>query len=115
MLTILIDDLRDFKDGRERLVARTDAEGLDLLKVNRGVFIDELWLDHDLGMLDGEKITIKSVVYELEYCAFHGKPYQIGKIFVHSSNAPGAAEVVKGLTRQGYDVERVTFSPALDG
>jgi hypothetical protein len=42
-----IDDLRPLP--RATRIARTSSEGIQLLQEHRGIFIDELWLDHDLG------------------------------------------------------------------
>lgn len=48
-LTVLIDDVRSFRDGRSCRIARTAADGVALLRALRSLSIDELWLDHDLG------------------------------------------------------------------
>ena len=68
MLTVLIDDLRDFRDGREAIVLRTSTDGLSYLNGFQG-HLDELWLDHDLGGDD----TIRPVTLHLEELAFHGR------------------------------------------
>ena len=47
-LTVLVDDVRGFKDERPALVARSSQEALRLLDELRGQRIDHLWLDHDL-------------------------------------------------------------------
>ncbi|WP_433516223.1 cyclic-phosphate processing receiver domain-containing protein [Nonomuraea sp. CA-143628] len=46
-LILGIDDLRPLP--RTSRVARTSEEGIQLLQEHRDGFIDELWLDHDLG------------------------------------------------------------------
>ena len=97
---VLIDDLRSFTDGRAAEVARTSAAGTALLARCRGVHLDELWLDHDLGGDD----TIWPVVELLERAAFDGAPFDIGTIIVHSANPPGAAKVAQALGRWGYRV-----------
>ncbi|WP_371273158.1 cyclic-phosphate processing receiver domain-containing protein, partial [Streptomyces sp. MUSC 14] len=44
---LAIDDLRALP--RATRLARTSCDGIQLLQEHRDVFIDELWLDHDLG------------------------------------------------------------------
>ena len=66
--------------------------------------IDELWLDHDLGGDD----TIRPVAAALEEAAFNGEPFDIGTIFIHSSNPSGAEYIMRGLLRWGYNVQRVS-------
>ncbi|WP_313069147.1 hypothetical protein [Kitasatospora gansuensis] len=48
------------------------------------------------------------VVTLLEEAAFHGQPFDIGTVFVHSANPTGAATVVQALTRWNYRVRRAT-------
>ena len=47
-LTVLVDDVRGFRDKRPALVARSSQEALHLLDELRGKRIADLWLDHDL-------------------------------------------------------------------
>ena len=100
---MLIDDLRSFVDGRAAEVART-RRGLER---RRGQRLDELWLDHDLGGED----TIWPVVEVLERAAFEESPFDIGTVYVHSANPPGAAKIVQALGRWGYRVRLVAGSP----
>ncbi|GAA2594802.1 hypothetical protein GCM10010435_87280 [Winogradskya consettensis] len=109
MTIVLVDDLRDFTDGRPATVARTSAEGVALLTALGSARIDELWLDHDLGGDD----TIWPVVEILERAAFEGTRLDLGAVHVHSANPPGAAKVVQALTRWGYPARISTGSPAL--
>ncbi|MEU2723600.1 cyclic-phosphate processing receiver domain-containing protein [Streptomyces smyrnaeus] len=97
-----IDDLRQLP-GAAR-VARTSCEGIQLLREHRDSFIDELWLDHDLGGDD----TIMPVVALLEEAAFSGRPFHIGTIFIHSANPVGAETIVRALTYWSYQVRRAT-------
>lgn len=113
MLTILVDDLRDFKDSRDRLVARTSERALEVLKENRHLHIDELWLDHDLGMVKGVPDDTKKVAYELEEQAFNGRPYSIGIIYIHTSNEPAGESLVKGLRARGYNTKRIYAGESL--
>ncbi|MEE1821928.1 hypothetical protein PUR61_06940 [Streptomyces sp. BE20] len=97
-----IDDLRPLP--RVTQIARTSREGIQLLQEHRDSFIDELWLDHDLGGDD----TIMPVVTLMEEAAFNGRPFQIGTVFVHSANPIGAETIVRSLTRWNYQVRRAT-------
>ncbi|MFF5443201.1 cyclic-phosphate processing receiver domain-containing protein [Streptomyces achromogenes] len=97
-----IDDLRPLP--RATRIARTSLEGIQLLQEHRDGFIDELWLDHDLGGDD----NIMPVVTLLEEAAFGGQPFRIGTVFVHSANPIGAETVVRVLTRWSYHVRRAT-------
>ncbi|MER5638971.1 cyclic-phosphate processing receiver domain-containing protein [Kitasatospora sp. NPDC002227] len=97
-----IDDLRPLP--RATRIARTSRAGIQLLEEHRGRFIDELWLDHDLGGED----SILPVVTLLEEAAFHGRPFDIGTVFVHSANPTGAETVVRSLTHWRYRVRRAT-------
>ncbi|MCQ4042119.1 cyclic-phosphate processing receiver domain-containing protein [Streptantibioticus rubrisoli] len=97
-----IDDIRPLP--RATRVARTSREGIELLREHRDSFIDELWLDHDLGGDD----SIMPVVTLMEEAAFSGRPFHIGTIFVHSANPIGAETVVRALTRWNYQVRRAT-------
>jgi hypothetical protein len=97
-----VDDLRPLP--RATRIARTSTEGVRLLEEHRGRYVDELWLDHDLGGDD----SIMPVVTLLEEAAFHGRPFLIGTVFVHSANPIGAETVVRSLTRWNYRVRRAT-------
>ncbi|MFK8844838.1 cyclic-phosphate processing receiver domain-containing protein [Streptomyces sp. Ac-502] len=85
-------------------IARTSHEGIRLLQEHRDSFIDELWLDHDLGGDD----SIMPVVTLMEEAAFDGQPFRIGTVFVHSANPIGSETVVRSLTRWNYQVRRAT-------
>ncbi|MET7388525.1 cyclic-phosphate processing receiver domain-containing protein [Streptomyces sp. NPDC005529] len=97
-----IDDLRPLPWTTR--IARSSGEGIKLLQEHRDSFIDELWLDHDLGGDD----SISPVVTLMEEAAFNGRPFRIGMVFVHSANPIGAETVVRSLTRWNYHVRRAT-------
>ncbi|MFC9281316.1 cyclic-phosphate processing receiver domain-containing protein [Streptomyces collinus] len=98
-----IDDLRPLPWTTR--IARSSGEGVKLLQEHRDSFIDELWLDHDLGGDD----SILPVVTLMEEAAFNGRPFRIGTVFVHSANPIGAETVVRSLTRWNYRVRRATL------
>jgi NAD+-processing family protein with receiver domain len=104
---LLIDDLRSFVDGRDAEVVRTSAAGVESLDRCVGQRLDELWLDHDLG----EDDTIWPVVEVLERAAFHGRPFEIGVINVHSANPAGALKMAQVLRHWGYRVHLASGSP----
>jgi hypothetical protein len=108
-MRVLVDDLRSFLDPAPAHVARTSAAGVEALRRHRHERIDELWLDHDLGGAD----TIWPVVEELERAAFDGSPFDIGTVFVHSANPPGAAKILLALRRWGYHAVSAANSPAV--
>jgi hypothetical protein len=97
-----IDDLRPLPWTTR--IARSSDEGIKLLQEHRDSFIDELWLDHDLGGDD----SIFPVVTLMEEAAFNGRPFRIGSVFVHSANPIGTETVVWSLTRWDYQVRRAT-------
>ncbi|MFQ3560528.1 hypothetical protein QZN11_27605 [Streptomyces gramineus] len=97
-----IDDVRPLP--RATRIARTSDEGIQLLQEHRDSYIDELWLDHDLGGDD----SILPVITLMEEAAFNGQPFRIGTVFVHSANPIGAETVVRSLTRWNYRVRRAT-------
>jgi hypothetical protein len=112
MLTVLVDDERTFKDGREHLVARGVEDALELLKSLGGRRIDELWLDHDLGEVDGVKVEVKEVIREVERASVWDEPYDIGVIVLHTTN-PGVVDAIMlGLNRHHKTV-RVAASDHL--
>jgi hypothetical protein len=94
---MLIDDVRSFRDGRARLVARSSADGVRLLTSLANQTIDELWLDHDLVGED----TIWPVVELLV-----ARPQPIDSVIVHASRSGPAMGVVQALRAAGYAVSR---------
>lgn len=81
-LTVLVDDVRGFRDQRPALVARSSPETLRLLDELEGERIDHLWLDHDLVGKD----TIAPVVDRLVHRAKIGSPLNVGQIHIHTAN-----------------------------
>ncbi len=101
-VTILIDDIRSFRDGRQALVARSSAEGVALLNGHHARRIEHLWLDHDLRGTD----TIWPVVHLLEDASLAGAPFDIGRVHVHAARSGPAQRIVVSMRRSGYPVER---------
>ena len=101
-LTVLVDDVRDFKDDRPALVARSSPEALSLLDELEGQRIDHLWLDHDLFGQD----TIRPVVDRLVHRAKAGSPVNVGQIHIHTANLRAGYRMRIVLRAAGYAVER---------
>jgi hypothetical protein len=99
---VLVDDTRDFKDGRSTLTARTSTEAVALLERLSPTPIDELWLDYDLGSGD----TAQPVVEHLVTAAALGAPQQVSAILVHSSNIRHGHRVTAELVAAGYPARR---------
>ena len=102
VLRVLVDDVRDFKDGRAAVVLRTSADAVAYLQGLAGAVIDELWLDHDLIGED----TVQPLVDLLVAEATQGRPVRVGRIWVHSSNIREGHRVVQELEAAGYPVQR---------
>ena len=103
---LLVDDLRDFKDNRECVIARNSSEALTILKQDK--FWDEIWLDHDLGIV--EEVGIDNVMRVVDYLskqAFEGNPIEVGLIYVHTSNPVGGKQIMLSLQNFGYNCVRV--------
>lgn len=109
-LRIVIDDERNLPVPNA-VVARTSAEGLALLRhaTETGTTIEQLWLDHDLGIVDGELDDIRVVLAWLEEQAFFNTGPEIELILVHTANPVGAQALTRGLSRF-YNVRRVNLT-----
>lgn len=91
---IVIDDVRVpatiVSDEIEVILYKTPEEGLAALQAihAEGGRVDELWLDHDMGINfdTGEDITIMPVVLWMEEQAHGGTPLNVAWIFIHTSN-----------------------------
>lgn len=101
-LTVLVDDVRDFKDERPALVARSSPDALNLLDELEGERIDHLWLDHDLVGKD----TIDPVVDLLVRRARTGAPVNVGQIHIHTINLLAGVGMALALRTAGYPVVR---------
>jgi len=101
-LTVLVDDVRGFRDERPALVARSSRDALTLLKQLGDNRIDHLWLDHDLVGED----TIRPVVDWMVELASSGSPLNVGQIHVHSANVGAGFRVTADLRAAGYLVVR---------
>jgi hypothetical protein len=101
-LTVLVDDVRGFKDERPALVARTSQDALKLLEGLGNVRIDHLWLDHDLSGED----TIRPVIDMLVRLARTGAPLDVGVVHIHTANVGAGHWMLLELKGAGYAVVR---------
>lgn len=112
MQRLLVDDTRTFTDdGYAHRRAHTSQEALDVLAElhTEDLFLDELWLDDDLGAgADGAPDSTIPVLDYLSQCAATGAPYPIGVVVVHTTDPSAAATLVTGLKQYGYRVRRVS-------
>lgn len=81
MVTLLVDDTKLFKDGRDAAVARTSDDAIAALARIGTHPIDELWLDYDL--LFG--ITSQPFDDRLLVLAASASPSAIGTVSGHTS------------------------------
>lgn len=102
LLTVLIDDVRGFRDEREARVARSSQEALMLLEGLGNKRIDHLWLDHDLGGQD----TIRPVVDLMIQQASSGAPLNVGQVHIHTANVGAGHWMLLELQRAGYAAVR---------
>jgi hypothetical protein len=102
--TVLIDDVRRFRDGRPCQIARSSPAGVALLEQHRHGRIHHLWLDHDLVGDD----DIWPVIHLLENASLAGEPFQIGLIHIHASRSGPAHRMGISLRRIGYPTERTS-------
>jgi hypothetical protein len=101
-LTVLVDDVRAFKDQRPARVARSSSDALRLLDELEGERIDHLWLDHDLIGKD----TVGPVVDLLVHRARTGAPLNVGQIHIHTANIGAGLKMGVVLRAAGYPVVR---------
>lgn len=97
MRRLVIDDLRTHVEGGTHV--RTSQEAFEPL---HHVW-DEVWLDHDLGPDDD---IMRVVDYMCEW-AYFDHPVRVSVVYVHTQNPVGAENVMRALTRYGYNAKRV--------
>lgn len=107
-MIVLIDDERDFIGPvGDVLVFRHSADALEWLNsLDGSEVIDQLWFDHDLGIVDGVKDSTIPVLRWFEEKCFFGTAPVIGQVVVHTSNNVGGREITDSLQRY-YDTVRV--------
>lgn len=108
-MIVLIDDERDFiSPPKDLVVFRTSSDALLWLTSMGGPQkIDQLWFDHDLGIVNGEKDTTIPVLRWLEEQCFFDEAPEIGQVVVHTSNNVGGKEIFESMNRY-YKTVRVS-------
>lgn len=107
---LLIDDLRHF---RERVLAdlpgdtyiricRTPESAVRTLESEDRVW-DQVWLDHDLGMIDGETVDVMEVIDYLEFRHNEGNPARVRNYIIHTDNGVGAQNIARALASMEHD------------
>lgn len=84
--------------------ARNSQKARDILRENTMDHFDEIYFDHDLGLLDGHEDTAYPIVAMFEEVAFHDHPWT-ARLFVHTSNSVAGSRMMKAL--RDYDVTRI--------
>lgn len=113
---VIIDDEREWKGPTGESITvdhyKTSDDGLAELHRVQAMEekIDELWLDHDLGMDDSELgwDTIMPVVAWLEEQGRAEQGGFIGLLFIHSANVAAVPAMMDAL-RPYYTVVRAEF------
>ena len=107
---LLIDDLRVFQVAEpdaELHIARNSAEALAILNDNPDKQWDEIWFDHDLGIVNGKKDTTLIVADHLAERSFFDNPVSVKTVFIHTSNPAGLRDITTTLKRFGYKTVQV--------
>jgi hypothetical protein len=103
--TLLVDDVRSFRDRRPAEVARTAARAIEILRARRGESITAVWLDHDLAGRNRTNVTALPVVEEIAAAIRRAvEPYDI--VYVHTSNPAGAVAIKRLLDGAGVRWQR---------
>lgn len=105
---LLIDDLRHFKpeilqsaqaDSYLR-ACRTSQSAVETLATDPRTW-DQVWFDHDLGMVDGEEDTTMAVVDYILFRHREGNPVPVRNYIIHSSNTVGMKNIALALSSIG--------------
>lgn len=100
-MIVLIDDERDFiKPMPDAVIFRNSTEALDWLNSLDGTeTIDQIWWDHDLGIVNGEIDSTIPILRWFEEKCFFGEAPEIGQMIVHTSNNVGGREIFESMNR----------------
>ena len=106
---VLVDDgalVIDSERNEEATILRTSAEAIAWLNgVGQDTVVDQLWFDHDLGMLDETRDdTTIPFLSALEERCFFGTAPQVNMVLVHTSNRVGGDVIEKSMRRYFYTV-----------
>lgn len=108
---LLVDDLRSFKPSVLEQLDQSEPNSKIWVRRSSGTAVEELakddrvwdqiWLDHDLGMVDGEDDTTMSVVDYLIFRARIGEPIPVKSFIIHSANPVGVSNIARALDSIG--------------
>lgn len=117
---LLIDDLRSFKSSVLEELNRNEPNTLVRICRSSGAAVEELaksdiewdqiWFDHDLGMVDGEDDTTMNVVDYLIFRDRIGEPLPVKSFVIHSANPVGVVNIDRALRSIG--ASPVTVNPS---
>jgi len=106
MTTLLIDDDRDFLDGREYTVIRTSFDAVQHFSAEdgsyNGVSYETVWLDFSLRGGD----SIMDFIFFAARMARAGTPLKVERFVIHTSSWDGAALIKEVLQEVGYTTVR---------
>lgn len=113
-MIVLYDDERVFKNKVDCTILRNNDEANKWLEaLDSNVVITQLWLDHDLGLVNKQKETTLSLVRELERrWVVNDNPILIDEVIVHTANPVGAKNIISSLNKY-YNVKKVDSSDYL--
>ena len=112
MTVLLLDDERDFLDGRVTLVARSTDEAVELTEAIDE--LDELWLDYVLKGWDSTDQFLATLVKRKRA----GRPLRLKKVFIHTSSFSAVSllnDYLAELEVSGEDIERVDHKAYFKG
>ena len=91
---LIVDDLRLFEDheGLPLVYAVNSGEALDILKRDFEN-VREVWLDHDLGMVNGKLDDVTPVINWLEEKSFYSEHRHVSCIRILTNNPVGAQKI----------------------
>lgn len=101
IMILLIDDERTFVDGRDCVVARNVADAIEVTDPLDGV--DELWLDYVLEGTDSSD-EVLSYLFRRQV---NGRPFKIGKVYIHTTAWMSVSLLEGWLYRLGVTPENI--------
>lgn len=105
-MIVLVDDERSFIDVPDNsVVLRNSADALTWLEnLPENTVIEQLWFDHDLGLVNGEKDSVIPFLRKLEEMCFFDTAPNIEQVIVHTSNPVGGKEIYDSMRRYFHTV-----------
>lgn len=102
-MIVLIDDERDFKPKFHQdsiVVLRDSKTAIDWFNnLPKDTIIDQVWFDHDLGMVDNHADTTIPVSRLLEEMFLNGKNLDIRQFVIHTSNPVGGKQLYNTMSK----------------